>query len=66
VVRYLGVSNYATWQPQKSVDVARHRGWESFVAVRPLYDLLDRDIEPELVPVCRSAAAGSPGSTGAA
>lgn len=49
-VRYLGVSNYAAWQLQRSVDVARHRGWEPFVALQPLYNLLDRDVELELVP----------------
>ena len=43
--RHLGVSNYAAWQLQKSIDVARHRGWEPFIALQPLYNLLDRDIE---------------------
>ncbi|WP_433041794.1 aldo/keto reductase [Dactylosporangium sp. CS-033363] len=54
LVRHLGVSNYASWQLQKSLDVARHRGWEPFVSAQPLYNLIDRDIEPELVPVCRN------------
>jgi aryl-alcohol dehydrogenase-like predicted oxidoreductase len=58
LVRHLGVSNYAAWQLQKSVDVARHRGWEPFVAVQPLYNLLDRDVEPELLPVCRAEGVG--------
>jgi aryl-alcohol dehydrogenase-like predicted oxidoreductase len=57
-VRHLGVSNYAGWQLQKSIDVARHRGWEPFVALQPLYNLLDRDVELELVPVCRNEGVG--------
>jgi aryl-alcohol dehydrogenase-like predicted oxidoreductase len=57
-VRHLGVSNYASWQLQKSVDVARHRGWEPFVALQPLYNLIDREIEHELVPVCRNEGVG--------
>ena len=57
-VRHLGVSNYAAWQVQKSVDVARHRGWEPFVSVQPLYNLIDRDVEHELVPVCRNEGVG--------
>jgi aryl-alcohol dehydrogenase-like predicted oxidoreductase len=57
-VRHLGVSNYAGWQLQKSLDVARHRGWEPFVSLQPLYNLLDRDIELELVPVCRNEGVG--------
>ena len=56
--RHLGVSNYASWQLQKSVDVAQHRGWEPFVAAQPLYNLIDRDIEHELVPVCRNEGVG--------
>jgi aryl-alcohol dehydrogenase-like predicted oxidoreductase len=57
-VRHLGVSNYASWQLQKSVDVARHRGWEPFVASQPLYNLIDRDVEHELLPVCRNEGVG--------
>ncbi|GAA0450489.1 oxidoreductase [Actinoplanes capillaceus] len=58
LVRHLGVSNYAAWQLQKSVDVARFRGWEPFVAAQPLYNLIDREIETELVPVCRNEGVG--------
>ncbi|GIE95509.1 aldo/keto reductase [Paractinoplanes rishiriensis] len=57
-VRHLGVSNYAAWQLQKSVDVSRQRGWEPFVALQPLYNLLDREIELDLVPVCRNEGVG--------
>jgi aryl-alcohol dehydrogenase-like predicted oxidoreductase len=57
-VRFLGASNYASWQLQKSVDVARHHGWEPFVALLPLYNLLDREVELELVPVCRNEGVG--------
>ncbi|HEY8471034.1 MAG TPA: aldo/keto reductase [Natronosporangium sp.] len=57
-VRYLGASNYASWQLQKTVDIARHRGWEPFVALQPLYNLIDREVELELVPVCRNEGIG--------
>jgi aryl-alcohol dehydrogenase-like predicted oxidoreductase len=57
-VRHLGVSNYAGWQLQKSLDVARHSGWEPFVSLQPLYNLLDREVELELVPVCRNEGVG--------
>lgn len=52
-VRFLGASNYAGWQLQKAIDLARHRGWEPFVSLQPLYNLLDREAEWDLVPVCR-------------
>ena len=51
-VRYLGVSNWAAWQLQKAVDLGNARGLETFASLQPLYNLLDREIEWELVPVC--------------
>ena len=57
-VRYLGVSNFSGWQLQKAIDVSRHRGWEPFSCLQPLYNLLDRDIELELLPVCENEGLG--------
>ncbi|MEU4422872.1 aldo/keto reductase [Actinoplanes sp. NPDC024001] len=57
-VRHLGASNYASWQLQKTIDVARHRGWEPFVALQPLYNLIDREVEFEQVPVSRNEGVG--------
>jgi aryl-alcohol dehydrogenase-like predicted oxidoreductase len=57
-VRFIGASNYAGWQFQKSIDLARQRGWEPFVCLQPTYNLLDRDAEWELVPICRNEGAG--------
>jgi aryl-alcohol dehydrogenase-like predicted oxidoreductase len=57
-VRYLGASNYAGWQLQKTVEMASHHGWEPLVALQPLYNLLDREAELELVPVCRNEGIG--------
>lgn len=53
-VRYLGASNFSGWQLQKAVDVSLRNGWEPFVCLQPLYNLLDREAEWELFPVCRS------------
>ena len=57
-VRYVGVSNFTGWQLQKAVDVAALRGWEPLVCLQPLYNLLDRDAEWELFPVCRNEGLG--------
>jgi aryl-alcohol dehydrogenase-like predicted oxidoreductase len=57
-VRYIGASNYAAWQLQKAVDTSKFRGWEPFSCLQPLYNLLDRDIEAELVPVCLNEGVG--------
>ncbi len=57
-VRYIGVSNYKAYQLQKAVDVSRANGWEAFTCLQPLYNLLDRTIEWELVEVCQNEGLG--------
>jgi aryl-alcohol dehydrogenase-like predicted oxidoreductase len=57
-VRFLGASNYTGWQLQKSVDLARQHGWEPLVALQPLYNLIDRDAELDLLPVCENEGVG--------
>lgn len=57
-VRFLGASNYAGWQLQKSIDTARLHGWEPFSCLQPLYNLVDRDTELDLIPVCRDEGVG--------
>jgi len=57
-VRYLGVSNYSGWQLQKAIDISRGAGWEPFCSLQPLYNLLDRSTEWELLPVCQREGLG--------
>ncbi len=57
-VRYLGASNYAGYQLQKAIDLSRQRGWEAFACLQPLYNLLDRSFEWELLPVCEAEGVG--------
>lgn len=57
-VRYIGASNYSGWQLQKAVDNSRHLGWERFASLQPLYNLLDRSLEWELVQVCQNEGLG--------
>lgn len=57
-VRFLGASNYAGWQLQKSIGLARQHGWEPFACLQPLYNLLDREAEWDLIPVCRHEGVG--------
>lgn len=57
-VRFVGASNYAAWQLQKSVDLSRQHGWEPFACLQPLYNLLDREAEWDLLPVCRNEGLG--------
>jgi aryl-alcohol dehydrogenase-like predicted oxidoreductase len=57
-VRYIGASNYSGWQLQKAIDICRHKDWEPFACLQPLYNLLDRATEWELVPICLNEGLG--------
>jgi len=57
-VRFLGASNHTGWQLQKAVDLARSQGLEPYVCLQPLYNLLDRETEWDLVPVCLNEGLG--------
>lgn len=57
-VRYIGASNFNGWQLQKAIDLSRQMGWEPFTCLQPLYNLLDRSIEWELLPVCLNEGVG--------
>ncbi len=57
-VRYLGASNYSGWQLQKAIDLSLRNGWEPFRCLQPLYNLLHRSLEWELVPVCLNEGIG--------
>ena len=51
-VRYIGVSNFTGWQLERTVMTARHLGFSVPVSLQPQYNMLAREIEWELVPVC--------------
>ena len=57
-VRYLGASNFSGWQMQKAIDLANRMGWEPFTCLQPQYNLLERGIEWEVVPVCLNEGVG--------
>jgi aryl-alcohol dehydrogenase-like predicted oxidoreductase len=57
-VRYLGASNVTGWQLQKAVDVAKQAGINGYSALQPLYNLLDREAEWELLAICRNEGLG--------
>ena len=56
--RFIGASNYSGWQLQKAIDLSRAKGWEPFVCLQALYNLLDRELDWELIPVCRNEGLG--------
>jgi len=53
-VRYLGSTTFAAWQVVESLWCAKELGLNRFVSEQPPYNLLDRRIERELVPMART------------
>ena len=53
-VRYLGASTFAAWQLLESLWVSKEYGLNRFVCEQPPYNLLDRRIERELLPMAQS------------
>ena len=57
-VRYIGTSTYAAYQIVESLWASEKLGFNRFVCEQPPYNLLDRRIERELLPVCESYGIG--------
>ncbi|MDR3689089.1 MAG: aldo/keto reductase [Fimbriimonas sp.] len=53
-IRYAGCSTFAAWQVCEAHYVAKSLGAAGFVTEQPPYNLLDRRIERELLPFCRT------------
>jgi len=52
-VHYIGCSNFAAWQLARAVGRSEALGISRYESVQPRYNLLFRDIERELLPLCR-------------
>jgi aryl-alcohol dehydrogenase-like predicted oxidoreductase len=57
-VRALGASNFPAWLLAWSVALQDREGWAPFISLQPQYSLVERSIEVELLPFCRSAGLG--------
>jgi aryl-alcohol dehydrogenase-like predicted oxidoreductase len=57
-VRYIGTSTYAAWQVVESLWASRELGLERFVTEQPPYNLLERRIERELLPMAATFGLG--------
>lgn len=53
-VLYLGASNFAAWQVMKAQGVASCDGLSPFTALQPMYNLVKRQAEVELLPMAWS------------
>ncbi|MEO0361826.1 MAG: aldo/keto reductase, partial [Pseudomonadota bacterium] len=50
-VAYLGCSNYAAWQIAKANGIAAREGWAGFDVIQPMYNLIKRQSEVEILPL---------------
>jgi aryl-alcohol dehydrogenase-like predicted oxidoreductase len=57
-VRYLGASSMYAWQFSKALHLARRHGWTPFVTMQNYYNLLYREEEREMMPLCVDARIG--------
>jgi len=57
-VRYLGASSMAAWQFSKALYVAKEHGWHRFVAMQNHYNLIYREEEREMIPLCVDQGVG--------
>ncbi|WP_342628470.1 aldo/keto reductase [Nguyenibacter vanlangensis] len=56
--RYIGASSMFAWQFAKAQDVARANGWTRFVAMQNYVNLLYREEEREMIPLCKDQGVG--------
>jgi aryl-alcohol dehydrogenase-like predicted oxidoreductase len=53
-VRYIGCSTFPAWSVMEALMVSELKGYARFISEQPPYNLLDRRIENELVPLCQA------------
>lgn len=51
-VRYLGASSMAAWQLSKALYLAKEHGWHRFISMQNHYNLVYREEEREMIPLC--------------
>lgn len=57
-VLYLGASNFAAWQVMKALGISTHQGFAPFSVLQPMYNLLKRQAEVEILPMAEAEELG--------
>lgn len=57
-ILYLGASNYAAWQVAKALGISEKNGWSKFSCLQPMYNLVKRMAEVEILPMAKSENLG--------
>jgi aryl-alcohol dehydrogenase-like predicted oxidoreductase len=56
--RYIGASSMYAWQFMKALDISTRNGWAKFVSMQNHLNLLYREEEREMLPLCLSEGIG--------
>lgn len=57
-VRYIGASTMYAWQLMKMLSISERNGWARFVSMQPHYNLVYREEEREMIPLCLDQGLG--------
>ena len=57
-VLYPAVSNYSAWQTQRAVDIQERHDWARLQLIQPMYNLVKRQAEVELLPLAEANGIG--------
>ncbi len=57
-ILYPAASNFAAWQVAKALGISAARGWSRFEVLQPMYNLVKRQAEVEILPMARSENLG--------
>jgi aryl-alcohol dehydrogenase-like predicted oxidoreductase len=58
-VRYLGASSMPAWEFAKALHLQKQNGWARFVSMQDHYNLLAREEEREMIPLCLDEGVGT-------
>ncbi len=57
-ILYPAASNFAAWQAMKAIGIARANTWAALTCLQPMYNLVKRQAESELLPMAASEGLG--------
>ncbi len=57
-ILYLGLSNFAAWQVEKAIGLAALHGWAPVACIQPMYNLVKRQAEVEILPMAQAEKLG--------
>lgn len=57
-VRYIGASNHTAWRLSEALWTSETHGLARYECLQPLYNLIERGLDTELLPLCREKGVG--------